>query len=440
MADSDKNIIITPNRGQANEPTIEFTGKDNAPISLRILDNNTLSFEGSAGQLFSITNDLSNTIFAVNDISGIPSLEIDADGTVRIAEFTGNLLVGTDTDNTVDKLQVNGSISTGNVTVQSSDAYPINIIKNISGSGVGIRFTDDNTDSQFGTLQYFHADVESYGSGAAFIFGGSESTQSFVFGSAPKLLPAANNTGEIGNATYTWANGRFTDLTVTGTITGTVSSVATLATPRNINGTAFDGSADITTANWGTARTLWGTSINGSSNISNPLQPAAGNASSPAFSTSSDTNTGMFFPAADTLAFAEGGVEVMRISSGANVIIGSTTDSASGKLQVTGNVSVSSAVTATDFNSTSDRALKHDIVKIENALDKIKRVGGYTFTYNDSNNRSAGVIAQEIEAVLPEVVSQNGEGYKTVAYGNLISLLIEAIKELESEINSLKNK
>jgi hypothetical protein len=438
MALTDKNIVITPNIGQTSDPKIDFSGSDAITgaqtISLNVYptSNGTLSFEGSAGQLFSITNDLTGTLFAVNDVSGIPSLEVDADGTVRIAEFSGNILIGTATDNAVDKVQINGSIASGNVSIESSDIYPLAINKNTTGSGVGIRFSDDTANNQFGTLRYFHADVESYGSTAAFVFGGNQSTQSYVFESAPKILPAANNTGEIGNSTYAWANGRFTNLTVTGTITGTVSSVATLATPRNINGTAFDGSEDITTANWGTTRALWGQNVNGSAAITAPLRPAAGSAAAPAFSTSSDTNTGMFFPAADTLAFAEGGAEIMRITSAGNVGIGTT--SPSEKLAVDGNVQ------ATDFNSTSDRALKHDIVKIENALDKIKRIGGYTFTYNDSNKRSAGVLAQEIEAVLPEVVSQNGEGYKTVAYGNLISLLIEAIKELESEIRSIKNK
>jgi hypothetical protein len=102
----------------------------------------------------------------------------------------------------------------------------------------------------------------------------------------------------------------------------TTGSAATLTTARTINGTSFNGSANITTANWGTARTLWGQSVNGSANITAPLLPAAGTAALPAFSTSGDTNTGMFFPAADTIAFAEGGVEVVRIDSSGNLGVG----------------------------------------------------------------------------------------------------------------------
>lgn len=88
------------------------------------LNNGTLSFEGSAGQLFSITNNLtSGSIFAVNDVSGIPSLDVDADGTVKVAEFGGDVFftglstdtvfVGTNnnTNTNSSRLVVNGSIS-----------------------------------------------------------------------------------------------------------------------------------------------------------------------------------------------------------------------------------------------------------------------------------------------------------------------------------------
>jgi hypothetical protein len=98
-----------------------------------------------------------------------------------------------------------------------------------------------------------------------------------------------------------------------------------LQTARLINGTSFDGTADITTANWGTARTIWGQSINGSANITAPVRPAAGSASAPAFSTSGDTNTGIFFPAADTIAFSEGGAEAFRLDSSGRIVINNPT-------------------------------------------------------------------------------------------------------------------
>jgi hypothetical protein len=94
MADADKNILITPNRGQEAQPTITFTGFDNTPLTLRVLDDGTVSFEGTAGQLFSVSDGLSGTIFSVNDISGIPSIEVLDDGTVKLAEYGGRVQVG----------------------------------------------------------------------------------------------------------------------------------------------------------------------------------------------------------------------------------------------------------------------------------------------------------------------------------------------------------
>jgi len=77
-------------------------------------DNGTLSFEGSAGQLFSITNSLtSGSIFSVNDVSGIPSIDVDVDGTIQLAPFGATEYVGIGTTNPSDKLHVHG----GNIAV-----------------------------------------------------------------------------------------------------------------------------------------------------------------------------------------------------------------------------------------------------------------------------------------------------------------------------------
>jgi len=91
MANADKDILITPNRGQASQPTIRFTGFDNTPLTLRVLDDGTVSFEGTAGQLFSVSDGLVGSIFSVNDISGIPSIEVLSDGTVKLAEYGGTV-------------------------------------------------------------------------------------------------------------------------------------------------------------------------------------------------------------------------------------------------------------------------------------------------------------------------------------------------------------
>jgi hypothetical protein len=169
---------------------------------------------------------------------------------------------------------------------------------------------------------------------------GAASGATFNGGSAVTIsyntVGAPSTTGT--NASGTWGisiTGNAATATTATTATN-ATTATTLQTARTINGTSFDGSANITTANWGTARTLWGQSVNGSANITAPLLPAAGSATAPAFSTSGDTNTGIFFPAADTIAVTEGGVEVIRVTSTANVGVGTTTPGE--KLDVNGSI------------------------------------------------------------------------------------------------------
>jgi hypothetical protein len=94
MADSDKNIVITPSVSQTAEPKVVFTGKNNSPVTLKVTDAGALSFEGSAGQLFSITNSLSGTLFAVNDVSGIPSIEVLDTGLIKLGQYSGSVVLG----------------------------------------------------------------------------------------------------------------------------------------------------------------------------------------------------------------------------------------------------------------------------------------------------------------------------------------------------------
>ena len=96
----------------------------------------------------------------------------------------------------------------------------------------------------------------------------------------------------------------------------------------------------------------------------------------------------------------------------------------------------------------SDGRLKKDVVEIESALELIEQIRGVRFNWTEEaeamapsrvGKREVGVIAQEIEAVMPEVVAEWGE-YKTVLYDRLVPLLIQAVKELKIEVDLLKNK
>ena len=108
------------------------------------------------------------------------------------------------------------------------------------------------------------------------------------------------------------------------------------------------------------------------------------------------------------------------------------------QLDMSGNMTVAGEVIAN-----SDIKLKENIEVIPNALEKVYQIRGVTFTRNDQEDkekRHAGVIAQEVEKVLPEVVMEGNDGIKSVAYGNLVGLLIEAIKEQQEQINNLTDE
>lgn len=95
-----------------------------------------------------------------------------------------------------------------------------------------------------------------------------------------------------------------------------------------------------------------------------------------------------------------------------------------------------------DVTAFSDQSVKTDVQEIENAIDKVKEIRGVTFIRTDmeSDQRRAGVIAQEVEKVLPEVVATNPDGTKAVSYGNLNALLIQAIKEQQEQIDLLRKE
>jgi len=102
-----------------------------------------------------------------------------------------------------------------------------------------------------------------------------------------------------------------------------------------------------------------------------------------------------------------------------------------------GGVVSSGIITAVDFNSTSDENLKYNVETVDNALDTVNSLRGVKFQWKEDDRTSYGVIAQELEVVLPDLVSSGD--IKTVNYNGIIGVLIEAIKELKAEVEDLKN-
>ena len=282
------------------------------------------------------------------------------------------------------------------------------------------------------------------------------------------------------------SNKPFEATSFTGDVTGNADTATTLETARTIAGVSFDGSANISLNNnaitngagyitsSGTAALAQG--LTGTPNIN------VGVITATSFSGDGSGLTGIGGTdniQTATVANFLGGITVAGVATATNNIQIQSDDSTPGRLdfycesgnshytrlqsqahanysgnvtvtlpKVTGtaiiggsnsndtNITTSGDITANDFNATSDVTLKQDVSVIDNALEMISQLEGVSWKWKKSLKPSLGVTAQNVEEVAPELVS-NGS-HKSVNYNGLIGILIEAVKELKSEVDELK--
>lgn len=207
MALSDKNIIITPNIGQAADPKIEFIGADSSTgaqtITLNVYPTSggMISFEGSSGQLFSVTNSLTGTIYSVTDISGVPSIEVLDSGLVKLAQYNGNVLIGTGT-NLGSRVHISsgtpsgvGAMPSGVVTTQSSSGNNYLLFRNTADNGTyaGLAFQDNNIG---GYVIFGNA-----GGGGDLLYVAGYGGGQLQYGSADSISPGSRTTVASWNGT-----------------------------------------------------------------------------------------------------------------------------------------------------------------------------------------------------------------------------------------------
>ena len=231
-----------------------------------------------------------------------------------------------------------------------------------------------------------------------------------------------------------------------------VNSAATLATSRNINGSAFNGSAAITTATWGTSRTITigstGKSVDGSAAVSWTLGEIGAAATNQTMfigttsltinrTTGSQTLTGVSIDGS-----AATFTSTSQNSQFNSIGVGTAASGTAGEIRANNNITA---------YYTSDAIFKENVKPIENALEKVMAVDGVEFDWTQEfmdarggedgyfiRRHDVGVIAQNIEKVLPEVVATKEDGTKAVKYDRIVALLIEAIKDLKNEVDELK--
>ena len=263
---------------------------------------------------------------------------------------------------------------------------------------------------------------------------------------ADDLLPDSISSDITGNAATAtaWDTGRTIELT--GDVTGTSGSFDgsgnlsfAVAVADNSHNHTISNVTDLSTTLSGKLSTGGGT-LTGSLKINDTYNLQLGTDAT----TRTTLRQGTFATVSDCFSIVTtgaGGVNPDAYWSlpGSTLYIANNID-ATIALSSTGSIVAEGDITA--FGSVSDITRKENIVKIEGALDKIAKVSGYTYNYIGDSTPMTGVIAQEFEEVLPQVVYEtkllDGTMSKAVRHGNIVGLLIEAIKELKAEIEELK--
>ena len=361
------------------------------------------------------------------------------------------------------KPEVGSSTDTWGTKLNTQVIDPIDAIFSATGTEVNVRFNsanfDDNKKALFGTgddLEIYHDGSNSYisdvGTGSLYIRGSNAvalqngTGETYIQGTSDGAVAINHDNAQkfVTTSSGISING---DIAVTGNVDGvdvasigsTVAGLSTVATsgaysdlsglptiPTN-NNQLTNGSGFTTyTSNQATDTTANPTfrGVNISANYDLTLNP--GNWTGEKTGKIQRHSNHMYFQTHNS------GLFIFRNQSG----VENTTISAGGGIATTGNVT-----------AYSDIRLKKDVKTIENALDKVCKLRGVEYTRISNDEREIGVIAQEVKEVVPELVEIKdnsdsfGEGMADahiMKYQNTVGLLIEAIKELKTELNELK--
>ena len=426
-------------------------------------DLGTLQIGGATGD---ITLGASGTGSAAT-FAGISGSSLDITGNAKIdgnLRLGGNITIG---DNTADNVTVVASLSSsiipsldsifdlGSPTKQWRDLYLSSASLYIDGTqvissnaaelifttdtGQSIKFNELGSDNI--TFQTVDGDVELKSSGGGDILLDPTAGLISVKGNVSmqdgtaKFLSSGGNKIVFGN-----------DIELTGSIVAT----GNITTSGTINGLTF--SSGIVSSSAQTIANLPTGVVSGSAQtIANLPTGTVSGSSQITYASISSIPGGIVSGSAQTIANLPTGV----VSGSSQVTLSSTTGGTTSSNVQFNSLGIGMAASATAGRidatndvvafSSSDIRFKENIVPIENALDKISKISGNTYDWKEENKiehgyegNDVGVIAQEIEAVLPQLVQTRENGFKAVKYDKLVALLIEGIKEQQTQIEKLR--
>ena len=416
---------------------VSITNLNTATASLIIETTNLETFSSSANTRFTEIGVVSGSLISsasaaktTNDSQGVSITNINLT-TASLNTSVTNLNTFTASQSTAS---LNTSVTNLNLTTASLNISVTNLntfsssadtrfteIGVVSGSlissasaakttndsqGVSITNINSTTASLNTSVTNLNTATSSYETKGRGIVSGSAQIDGSLLGSNKTITIGSTSTTLGGTSTTIAGLTSVTSTTFVGALTGnasTATTAAALTTGRTINGTSFDGSANITIPNL----------VSGSSQITLSSTTGYGTVINQNLLTTSN---------------------VQHNSLG----IGMAASATAGRIDATNDVVA---------YSSSDIRFKENIKPIENALDKISKISGNTYDWKEENKiehgyegNDVGVIAQEIEAVLPQLVQTRESGYKAVKYDKLVALLIEGIKEQQKQIDELKSR